>query len=300
MVVFSLVCEQGVGNMTVNRYTDEEEARAAAYELWWCWVLYQRNNLGTVTELDYGGVGFAHPTIRQHAEVLFNREDRQNEERGAKAEAEAWAEQRASGRVSCFVDEELLVRRMPLSRRAAAAVVFAFKFLQFVDRGVQNGSPTEIAGFIERTTAVVGNQSLLFASLASAYTAGTVAGCGLCVGLLAHGFLPHALLRHGACVWALGVFASALCSTLPDVRLSFVAFLLSRFLVGLGAGGVTVTWPPYIEAVAHHGERSMCMALIETGTALGAAVGFLYSAAMTKLAGWGAAYLLIVPYPHDP
>ena len=41
----------------------------------------------------------------------------------------------------------------------------------------------------------------------------------------------------------------------------------------------------YTEAVAHHGERSMCMALIETGTALGAAVGFLYSAAMTKLAG---------------
>ena len=291
MVRFVLIIEEGVGVFHIHRFLDEAEARAKAAELWWCWVLYQRSEHGTVTELGEGGIGFAHPAIRQHAERLFVKEDRILDERAAAAEAKEWAERRS--RFGCFIDETALLRRMPISRQAATAVVFGFKFLQFMDRGVQNGSPTEIAAFIERTTGAVSTQSVLFASIAATYTCGTVVGCIIAVGLLARGILPHALLKHGTNLWVLGVAFSAFSHQLPDAPFSFYTFVFARLVVGLGAGCVTVTWPPYIEAIAQPGERSMYMTLIETGTALGAALGFLYSAAMTAAHGWGTAYLLI-------
>ena len=213
------------------------------------------------------------------------------------------------------------------------AVVFAFKLLQFVDRGVQSGAPSAFGAFIERTTHEVDDQALLFAAMASTYSLGTMVGCVGAVlllsrnsghgsggatdgateagaslkpavilrlarryGVIANGSatgggrdggsggeraptsIAHGLLGRGMGTWLLGVTLSALAYWMPPDPSTFYAFCASRALVGLGAGCVTVTWPPYIEAIAAPRDRSMAMTLVEMGTALGAALGFLFSA----------------------
>ena len=52
-----------------------------------------------------------------------------------------------------------------------------FKLLQFMDRGVQNGSPIEFDAFIQRTTNNTAHTASLFGMLGSLYTIGTVIGC---------------------------------------------------------------------------------------------------------------------------
>ena len=63
-----------------------------------------------------------------------------------------------------------------LKPRALAAVCAIFKLLQFMDRGVQNGSPIEFDAFIIRTTNSTANTAGLFGALGSIYSIGTVIG----------------------------------------------------------------------------------------------------------------------------
>ena len=177
-----------------------------------------------------------------------------------------------------------------LSTRVLVGLVFLFKLLQFVDRGITSGSPTEFNAFIERTTGAVEQQGLLFASISSAYTVGNLAGCVGALGLHSAGYTGHRLLRAGMTLWLVGIFLSSWCSALGSAPLVFYLFCTARLLVGVGAGAVVVSWPPYIESIAMPTERSMAMTLVEMGTSLGAATGYLYSATMTRAYGWGAAY----------
>jgi len=177
-----------------------------------------------------------------------------------------------------------------LSTRVLVGLVFLFKLLQFVDRGITSGSPTEFNAFIERTTGAVEQQAVLFASISSAYTVGNLAGCVGALGLHRAGYTGHRLLRTGMTLWLVGIVLSSWCSALGSAPLVFYLFCTARLLVGVGAGAVVVSWPPYIESIAMPTERSMAMTLVEMGTSLGAATGYLYSATMTRACGWGAAY----------
>lgn len=180
--------------------------------------------------------------------------------------------------------------RRALPARGLAAVAAAFKLLQFMDRGVQNGSPIEFDIFIQRTTGDKAHTSSLFAALTSIYTVGTVLGCIGASVLLGRGASPHTLMRNGMVAWVVGVFLSAAGFWMPDGVATFVFFCAARAVVGLGGGIVSLTWPPYVEATARASERSLSMTIVETGTALGAALGFVFSATMSASAGWGVAY----------
>jgi hypothetical protein len=179
--------------------------------------------------------------------------------------------------------------------RGPVWVIFGAKLLQFTDRTVQNGSPVEIGAFIERTTGVVSDQALLFAGISSVYTIGTIVGCCVAVWLLSGdaGTPQHVLIFRGNALWTAGILLSGCAYSLPSVGSSFAFFIGARAVAGLGAGCVSVTWPPYIESLVASGGRSMAMTLIEAGTALGSAIGFFYSAVTTEALGWGMAYVLL-------
>ncbi len=98
-----------------------------------------------------------------------------------------------------------------LSPHLIVGIVFMFKLLQFIDRGVTSGSPAEFDGFIERTTGVVEEQAVLFASISSIYTVGNLAGCVGALGLHKAGVSGHRLLRAGMSTWLLGVLFSSWC-----------------------------------------------------------------------------------------
>ena len=64
---FVLVSMQGFGRsgIVTDRYALEAEARMAASQLWWCWILYHEQR-GARTEVYSGGVGFTHYMVRRH------------------------------------------------------------------------------------------------------------------------------------------------------------------------------------------------------------------------------------------
>ena len=98
----------------------------------------------------------------------------------------------------------------------AVCVLFGFKFLQFCDRSVINGSPSEIQAFILQTTGSHDSQATLFAALASVYSVGNIVACCAAVALLASGMsIVRSLLVLGVGSWTTGVFFSAACYWLP-------------------------------------------------------------------------------------
>ena len=90
MASFALVSEVGIGNMIVEKYTGEPQARKLAASKWVCWVLYKLDGSGGIlAELAAGGVGFAHAGIRQYSEKAFQSQARNVDARaGAAAAAE--------------------------------------------------------------------------------------------------------------------------------------------------------------------------------------------------------------------
>ena len=90
---FALVCEKGIGNTIITEYASNVDARKAASKLWVCWVLYERAEDGTATEVANGGVGFSHGGIRSWASTYFKS---QTKSQDARAAAAAAAEARAA------------------------------------------------------------------------------------------------------------------------------------------------------------------------------------------------------------
>ena len=87
-----VVCEVGLNNFTVDRYSSDAEARGAAKKLWCCWVIFRSSSNGTaLTELGFGGVGFSHGNIRKDAEANIKSKARDAD---ARANAAAAAEAR--------------------------------------------------------------------------------------------------------------------------------------------------------------------------------------------------------------
>ena len=180
-----------------------------------------------------------------------------------------------------------------LSSRALTAICAGFKLLQFMDRGVQNGSPLEFDTFIQRTTNSTAHTASLFGALTSLYTAGTVVGCVISAIMLGRRWHAHNLMVRGMATSGTGMLLSAFAYWMPSGLFTFVFYSAARVVVGVGGGCISLTWPSYVEATARASERSLSMALVETGTALGAAIGFVFSAAMSASLGWGAAYLFL-------
>ena len=113
---YVLVCEVGVGNFTVARFATEADARRKAASKWCCWCLFMQDSsperrgmlsvrltgpdmwhcssfmpsceaLPCAQELSYGGIGFAHPSIRKYATASIQSTVRDADARAAAAAA---------------------------------------------------------------------------------------------------------------------------------------------------------------------------------------------------------------------
>ena len=89
---FAVVLEAGPGNFYVHRFGSQLEALAKGKKLWCCWVAFELSQDGaTVREIAHGGTGWAHNTIRRHAQSTFQSQARDQD---ARARAAAAAEAR--------------------------------------------------------------------------------------------------------------------------------------------------------------------------------------------------------------
>lgn len=63
--VFELVSHRGFGRFVSERYEHEADARDAASQMWWSWILYLEQR-GAKSEVASGGYGFTHSRVRRH------------------------------------------------------------------------------------------------------------------------------------------------------------------------------------------------------------------------------------------
>ena len=92
--VFVLAMECGIHNVVLETHQTRPLAEAAAAHLWCSWVLYSKC-ASQLQELDSGGLGFAHQTIRHTVPESLAATDRIAQLEAALAEAEQQAKQLA-------------------------------------------------------------------------------------------------------------------------------------------------------------------------------------------------------------
>ena len=69
---FALICEMGMGRMTIDGFMTLSGATKAAEKLLCCWVIYKLQPAPLyVEEVAHGGIGFAHGAIRNYAKEMF-------------------------------------------------------------------------------------------------------------------------------------------------------------------------------------------------------------------------------------
>jgi hypothetical protein len=69
---FALICEMGMGKMTIDGFMSMSGATKAAEKLLCCWVIYKLQPAPLyVEEVAHGGIGFAHGAIRSYAKEMF-------------------------------------------------------------------------------------------------------------------------------------------------------------------------------------------------------------------------------------
>ena len=69
---FALICEMGMGKMTIDGFMSMSGATKAAEKLLCCWVIYKLQPSPLyVEEVAHGGIGFAHGAIRSYAKEMF-------------------------------------------------------------------------------------------------------------------------------------------------------------------------------------------------------------------------------------
>ena len=112
-----------------------------------------------------------------------------------------------------------------LHPRSLVAVCAVFKLIQFMDRGVQNGSPIEFDVFIQRTTNTTA-PAAFFGFLGTFYTTGTVIGCVATAVLLSRSRAAHGLMLRGMLTSGVGMIFSACGYWMPS---TFATFAFSFF-----------------------------------------------------------------------
>ncbi|ETW00542.1 hypothetical protein H310_07130 [Aphanomyces invadans] len=161
--------------------------------------------------------------------------------------------------------------------------------LNFVDRGIIPGAPTQFQFFIKETLHVaVGDESKYLGLLASSFIA-SYAGFILLFGYLSIFMKPFHLVAMGLFVWCLAV---VVCGSAKPAN-SFYVLLFGRIISGIGESSFQCIAPPFIDDHAPPAQRTLWLGVFFSCISVGTAVGYEYGALMANSAwGWGWAFHL--------
>ena len=155
-------------------------------------------------------------------------------------------------------------------RPSPIAVVFFVSFINlvnYVDRGVISGAPTQFNAFILRTLHVE-QQGVWFGLLTSAFIGAYSAGC-IAFGHLLNFYPPFRLLGIGMSLWVLTLMLSGSAMWLGDHPRSYWFLVLCRALSGVGEASFQCIIPPYIEDFAPAESKSLWLSIFFTAIPVG-------------------------------
>ena len=155
-------------------------------------------------------------------------------------------------------------------RPSPIAVVFFVSFINlvnYVDRGVISGAPTQFNAFILRTLHVE-QQGVWFGLLTSAFIGAYSAGC-IAFGHLLNFYPPFRLLGIGMWLWVLTLMLSGSAMWLGDHPRSYWFLVLCRALSGVGEASFQCIIPPYIEDFAPAESKSLWLSIFFTAIPVG-------------------------------
>ncbi|OQR96914.1 Major Facilitator Superfamily (MFS) [Thraustotheca clavata] len=168
--------------------------------------------------------------------------------------------------------------------------------LNYVDRGIIPGAPTQFQFFIKATmNTSVGQESFYLGLLASSFIA-SYAGFILLFGYLSIFMKPFRLVGIGLFVWCIAVL---ICGAAKHYN-SFYVLLVGRILSGIGESSFQCIAPPFIDDYAPPATRTLWLGVFFACISIGTAVGYEYGALFAESdAGWSWAFnveaLLMAP-----
>ncbi|KDO22357.1 hypothetical protein SPRG_11309 [Saprolegnia parasitica CBS 223.65] len=159
--------------------------------------------------------------------------------------------------------------------------------LNYVDRGIIPGAPTQFQYFIKATMNItVGQESFYLGLLASSFIA-SYAGFILLFGYLSIFMKPFRLVGVGLLVWCVAVLV---CGAAKQTN-SFYVLLAGRILSGIGESSFQCIAPPFIDDYAPPATRTLWLGVFFACISVGTAVGYEYGALFADSnLGWGWAF----------
>ncbi|CAK4081453.1 unnamed protein product [Aphanomyces euteiches] len=161
--------------------------------------------------------------------------------------------------------------------------------LNYVDRGIIPGAPTQFQYFIMDTLQTsMTEQGFYLGLLASSFITSYAVFIVL-FGYLSITMRPFRLIGVGLLVWC---FALVLCGVAQPTK-SFGLLLFGRILSGIGESSFQCISPAFIDDYAPASTRTLWMGIFFTGTSVGTAIGYGYGAYFAHSSlGWSFAFYL--------
>ena len=153
------------------------------------------------------------------------------------------------------------------SPKAVVLFVSFINLVNYVDRGVISGAPTQFNAFILRTLHAE-QQGVWFGLLTSAFIGAYSVGC-IAFGHLLNFYPPFRLLGIGMCLWVLTLMLSGSAMWLGDHPSSYWFLVLCRAASGVGEAAFQCIVPPYIEDFAPVASKSLWLSVFFTAIPVG-------------------------------
>ncbi|CAK4406472.1 unnamed protein product [Aphanomyces euteiches] len=169
-------------------------------------------------------------------------------------------------------------------------------FLNFLDRGIIPGAPTQFQYFIQTTRNVSTSQEGFYLGHLTSSFVASYAVFVLLFGYLSIFIQPFRLVAIGLFVWCLAVL---LCGLAKEAE-SFSLLLVGRLLSGIGESSFQCIAPAFIDDNAPANTQSFWLGVFYACSSVGLAFGVQYGAVMANSPwGWSWAFYLeaIVVFP---
>jgi len=163
------------------------------------------------------------------------------------------------------------------SARAALAILTSLNLLNYVDRYLQSGMLSKIAGDLHLNDSESG--------LLSTVLILTYASVSPLAGWLGDRRARLPIAAVGVLVWSVATFGSGLAPTLA-------VFLVMRALVGVGEASYAVVTPPVLSDYYPPRERPRALSMFYAAIPLGSAIGFALGGVLGQHLGWRPAFFV--------
>jgi predicted MFS family arabinose efflux permease len=163
------------------------------------------------------------------------------------------------------------------SARAALAILTSLNLLNYVDRYLQSGMLSKIAGDLHLNDSESG--------LLSTVLILTYASVSPLAGWLGDRRARLPIAAVGVLVWSVGTFGSGLAPTLA-------VYLVMRALVGVGEASYAVVTPPVLSDYYPPRERPRALSMFYAAIPLGSAIGFALGGVLGQHLGWRPAFFI--------